>query len=149
MIFVKVKFLFLLITVTLLIGCVENREMKQAETNASEPKLLQDKGIVFCPQNIEPEARKILGLDKTAKIQLQTLLTNLSKNGISYEVSSNSPFQCPELKTHIDDMIYMVDGGWSKDKSHKKGFIVVASGDGNVRFIEERHSYLPPKLWSD
>ena len=107
--------------------------------------------LKFCPANSEEDSRKTLNLGSAQHVNLDELLARLDSREVSYELADtdNIPRKCENPERIPDARTYMVYAGVDESKTFARNYLIVADASGRVRYIETRHAYRAPKMWSD
>jgi hypothetical protein len=107
--------------------------------------------LKFCPANSEEDTRETLDLGSAQELNLDELLMLLDSREVSYELAhtDNIPRKCENFERIPDARTYMIYAGVDASKNFARNYLIVADAAGHVRYIEARHAYRAPKLWSD
>ena len=121
-------------------GCISS----QSEAKSANKKV-EFEPIEFCPNGVEPLARRVLGIQNNNVIDFSDVVVFLKSQKTVYEKKRYWTSQCFSKLDCAEDEKYIIYGEFSEDKARKEDFIVSVRSDGSIRFVEEAFSYRAPR----
>ncbi len=137
---------WLLALVPLMLACSDADDRGHVSTAGNQGDRLQ-----ICPEDLEDDLRKTLGLGGVNQISLDALVHLAEERGFSRYVDhygSSPPNHCADLRDlDTSTKVLWIRAGLDETKLTSRKFVVLADASGTVTHIEGRYAYEPPPPW--